>query len=182
MKFLSICSGIEAASVAFEPLGWKAIGFSEIEPFPCAVLAHHYPSVPNFGDMTAYASWPDDVLVQADAVVGGPPCQAFSVAGKRDGLNDARGNLTLTYVDLINHVDAIRSVRGLPPVIVLYENVPGLLSDKTNAFGCFLAGLDRGGRTSGVPVVAPAASQGSYVWMREALIECESSQGSLTTE
>ena len=141
MNFISICSGIEAASVAFGPLGWKAIAFSEIEPFPCAVLAHHYPDVPNFGDMTKFREWPEEIFADADAVVGGPPCQAFSVAGARNGLNDARGNLTLTYAELINHADAIRFIHGKPPVVVLYENVPGLLSDKTGAFGCFLGGL-----------------------------------------
>jgi DNA (cytosine-5)-methyltransferase 1 len=141
MNFISICSGIEAASVAFGPLGWKAIAFSEIEPFPCAVLAHHYPDVPNFGDMTKFREWPEEIFANADAVVGGPPCQAFSVAGTRNGLNDDRGNLTLTYAELINHADAIRFIHGKPPVVVLYENVPGLLSDKTGAFGCFLAGL-----------------------------------------
>ena len=141
MNFISICSGIEAASVAFGPLGWKAIAFSEIEPFPCAVLAHHYPDVPNFGDMTKFREWPEEIFADADAVVGGPPCQAFSVAGARNGLNDDRGNLTLTYAELINHADAIRFIHGKPPVVVLYENVPGLLSDKTGAFGCFLAGL-----------------------------------------
>ena len=151
MNFISICSGIEAASVAFGPLGWKAVAFSEIEPFPCAVLAHHYPDVPNFGDMTKFREWPEEIFANADAVVGGPPCQAFSVAGTRKGLNDDRGNLTLTYAELINHADAIRFIHGKPPVVVLYENVPGLLSDKTGAFGCFLAGLS--GEDD--PLVAP---------------------------
>ena len=141
MKFISVCSGIEAASVAFHPLGWSAVAFSEIEPFPSAVLAHHYPGVPNFGDMNDYPWWPDEVFLEADAVVGGPPCQAFSVAGLRAGLHDDRGNLTLTYAELINHADGVRTRAGKPPVVVLYENVPGLLSDKTNAFGCLLAGL-----------------------------------------
>lgn len=141
MKFISICSGIEAASVAFGPLGWKAVAFSEIEPFPCAVLAHHYPDVPNMGDMSKFREWPDELFAEADAIVGGPPCQAFSVAGLRNGLNDDRGNLTLTYAEMIDHADAIRSLHGKPPVVVLYENVPGLLSDKTGAYGCFLAAL-----------------------------------------
>ena len=88
MNFISVCSGIEAASVAFRPLGWKAIAFSEIEPFPCAVLAHHYPETPNMGDMSKFREWPEELFVQADVIVGGPPCQAFSIAGLRNGLND----------------------------------------------------------------------------------------------
>ena len=96
MKFISICSGIDAASVAFNPLGWKAVAFSEIEPFPCAVLAHHYPDVPNLGDMTRYAEWPDEIFLEAYAIVGGPPCHSYSMSGHRKGLNDERGNHTLT--------------------------------------------------------------------------------------
>lgn len=141
MKFISICSGIDAASVAFAPLGWSAIAFSEIEPFPCAVLAHHYPSVPNLGDMTKFREWPEQLFIDADAIVGGPPCQAFSVAGLRNGLNDERGNLTLTYAEMIDHADSIRVLHGKPPIVFLYENVPGLLSDKTGAFGSLLAAL-----------------------------------------
>jgi DNA (cytosine-5)-methyltransferase 1 len=141
VKFLSICSGIEAASVAWEPLGWEAAGFSEIEPFPSAVLAHHYPDVPNLGDMTKFDTWPEEIFLEADLIVGGPPCQAFSVAGNREGLADDRGNLTLVYVQLINHADLIRKKHGKEPVIAFYENVPGLFSDKTNAFGCLLGAL-----------------------------------------
>jgi len=141
MNFISICSGIEAASAAFTAIGWKAIAFSEIDKFASAVLQHHYPNVKNFGDMTKFRDWPEDVFVNADAVVGGPPCQAFSVAGTRQGLNDERGNLTLIYVELLNHADAIRSKHGKPPVVALYENVPGIFSDKTNAFGCLVGGL-----------------------------------------
>jgi len=141
MKFISICSGIEAASVAWEPLGWEAVAFSEIEPFPSAVLAHHYPDVPNFGDMTKFDTWPEEIFLEADLIVGGPPCQAFSVAGNREGLADDRGNLTLVYVQLINHADLIRKKHGKEPVIAFYENVPGLFSDKTNAYGCLLGAL-----------------------------------------
>ena len=142
MKFGSVCSGIEAASVAWHPLGWKAAWLSEIEPFPSAVLAHHYPDVPNLGDMTLL---PERILsgeVEApDVFCGGTPCQAFSVAGLRNSLDDARGNLSLTFVGIANAIDHVRSVRGEPASIVFWENVPGVLSTKDNAFGCFLAGL-----------------------------------------
>jgi len=138
MKFLSLCSGIEAASVASAHLGWECVGFSEIADFPAALLAHRYPTVPNFGDMTKYQEWPEQVFIDADAIVGGPPCQAFSMAGGRAGLDDARGNLTLIYANLIDHADRIRAAHGKSPVWCLYENVPGLLSDRTNAFGCLL--------------------------------------------
>lgn len=141
MKFISLCSGIEAASVAFNPLGWEAICFAEIEPFPSALLQERFPHVPNMGDMSRYDEWPEEFFADADMIVGGPPCQSFSVAGKRGGLDDDRGNLTLTFTELINHADAIRRKHGKPPVIILYENVPGLLSDKTNAFGCLLGAL-----------------------------------------
>lgn len=141
MKFISLCSGIEAASVAFNPLGWEAICFAEIEPFPSALLQERFPQVPNMGDMTRYEEWPEEFFADADMIVGGPPCQSFSVAGKRGGLDDDRGNLTLIFTELIDHADAIRRKHGKPPVIVLYENVPGLLSDKTNAFGCLLGAL-----------------------------------------
>lgn len=130
MRYLSICSGIEAASVAWHGLGWEPVGFSEIEPFPSAVLKHHYPTVPNFGDMTKFREWRIDGSV--DLLVGGTPCQAFSVAGRREGLADARGNLTLTFCDLADHFD---------PEWILWENVPGVLSSKDNAFGCFLGAL-----------------------------------------
>ena len=133
MKYLSICSGIEAASVAWHQLGWKPVGFSEIEPFPSAVLAHHYPDVPNFGDMTKFEEWDFGAATdRLDLLVGGTPCQAFSVAGLRKGLDDERGNLSLTFCELANHFD---------PEWIVWENVPGVLSSKDNAFGCFLAGL-----------------------------------------
>ena len=142
MRFGSVCSGIEAASVAWHPLGWQAAWLSEIEPFPSAVLAHHYPNVPNLGDMTAL---PDRILsgeVEApDLFCGGTPCQAFSVAGLRNSLDDARGNLSLTFVGIANAIDHVRSVRSAPPAIIFWENVPGVLSTKDNAFGCFLAAL-----------------------------------------
>jgi len=142
MKFGSVCSGIEAASVAWNSLGWEAAWLSEIEPFPSAVLKHHYPDVPNLGDMTAL---PDRILsgeIEApDLFCGGTPCQAFSVAGLRNSLDDARGNLSLTFVGIANAIDHVRSVRGDSPAIIFWENVPGVLSTKDNAFGCFLGAL-----------------------------------------
>ena len=126
-----MCSGIEAATVAWHPLGWEPCAFSEIEPFPSAVLAHHYPTVPNLGDMTRYREWPDDLA--PDLLVGGTPCQSFSVAGLRRGLADPRGNLALVFLGL---VDRYR------PRWVVWENVPGVLSSSGGRdFGAFLGGL-----------------------------------------
>jgi len=116
MKFLSVCSGIEAASAAWHPLGWQAVAYSEIEPFPSAVLAHHLPDTPNWGDMTKYKDWPD---VSIDLLCGGTPCQSFSVAGLRKGLDDPRGNLMLTF-------GAIAA--KYRPKWLVWENVPGVLS------------------------------------------------------
>ena len=142
MFFGSVCSGIEAASVAWRDLGWRAAWFSEIEPFPCALLAHHYSYVPNLGDMTAL---PRRVLegeiAAPDVLVGGTPCQAFSVAGMREGLNDPRGQLTIKFVELADAIDHVRRARGAESSIIVWENVPGVLSDKGNAFGCFLGAL-----------------------------------------
>ncbi|WP_336195405.1 DNA (cytosine-5-)-methyltransferase [Hafnia paralvei] len=142
MKYGSVCSGIEAASQAWEPLGWKPAWFSEIEPFPSAVLAYHWPDVKNLGDMTKIAGAVQRGEVEApDILVGGTPCQAFSVAGLRAGLDDARGQLTLSYVELADAIDSKRSEHGEKPAIIVWENVPGVLSSKDNAFGCFIAGL-----------------------------------------
>ncbi|HAV1616921.1 TPA: phage N-6-adenine-methyltransferase [Enterobacter hormaechei subsp. xiangfangensis] len=142
MKYGSVCSGIEAASKAWEPLGWKPAWFSEIEAFPSAVLAHHWPKVTNLGDMTKIADAVRAGEVEApDVLVGSTPCQAFSIAGLREGLSDDRGQLTLSYVELANAIDAKRRERGEPESIIVWENVPGVLSSKDNAFGCFLAGL-----------------------------------------
>lgn len=142
MIYGSICSGIEAATVAWEPLGWKAAWFSEIEAFPSAVLAELWPEVVNLGDMTKIAAAVRAGEVQApNVMVGGTPCQAFSIAGMRNGLSDARGQLTLSYVELANAIDDKRIERGEEEAIFVWENVPGVLTSHDNAFGCFLAGL-----------------------------------------
>lgn len=138
VTFGSVCSGIEAASVAWHPLGWRAAWVSEIEAFPCAVLAHHYPDVPNLGDMTALPALIAGGLVPApDVFCGGTPCQAFSVAGLRNSLDDARGNLSLVFCEIANAIDDRRDT----PCVIFWENVPGVLSTNDNAFGCFLTGL-----------------------------------------
>ena len=138
----SVCSGIEAATVAWHPLGLRAAWYAEIEPFPSAVLAHHYPDTPNLGDMTRLAGQVLAGKIAAPAVlVGGTPCQAFSVAGMREGLADPRGALTIKYVELADAIDHVRARRGDPESVIVWENVPGVLSDKGNAFGCFLGAL-----------------------------------------
>ena len=130
MKVLSVCSGIEAASVAWRPLGWESVAFSEVDAFPSAVLRHYYPDVPNWGDMTRFKEWPD---ADIDLLVGGTPCQSFSVAGLREGLDDPRGQLMLVYLAI-----ALR----YRPRWVVWENVPGVLSaDNGQAFGSLLGGL-----------------------------------------
>ena len=142
MRYGSVCSGIEAATVAWHSLGWKAAWLSEIEPFPSAVLAHHYPNTPNLGDMTLLFERIASGEVEApDVFCGGTPCQAFSVAGLRNSLDDHRGNLSLTFCEIANAIDSVRIIRGEKPAIIFWENVPGVLNTKDNAFGCFLAGL-----------------------------------------
>ena len=133
MKYGSVCSGVEAASVAWHPLGWEPQWFSEIEKFPSAVLANHYPDVPNFGDMTKFKEWPNDRSI--DLLVGGTPCQSFSVAGLRKGLDDPRGNLMLTYLAIAERYR---------PRWLVWENVPGVLSsNKGRDFGTFLGALGK---------------------------------------
>jgi DNA (cytosine-5)-methyltransferase 1 len=130
VKYLSVCSGIEAATVAWHPLGWSPVAFAEVDKFPSAVLAHHYPDVPNRGDMTRFQDWDDTAF---DVLVGGTPCQSFSVAGLRAGLADPRGSLMLTYLALAGRYR---------PRWVVWENVPGVLSaDDGRAFGSLLGGL-----------------------------------------
>jgi len=137
MHYLSVCSGIEAASCAWHPLGWTPLAFSEVATFPRKVLAHRFPHVPLHGDFTVLRDQP--WIASADVLVGGTPCQSFSVAGLRGGLSDERGNLTLEFVRLANAIDDLRPPTN--PATILWENVPGVLSSRDNAFGAFLAGL-----------------------------------------
>lgn len=131
-RYVSIFSGVEAATLAWEPLGWEPVAFSEIEPFPCAVLAERWPDVPNLGDITKI-DWKDKIDGAIDLVVGGSPCQSFSVAGKREGLKGASG-LMFEY---------IRCVQELRPRWILWENVPGALtSEDGGAFGQLLSEMD----------------------------------------
>jgi DNA (cytosine-5)-methyltransferase 1 len=131
MKYGSVCSGVEAATVAWHSLGWQPQWFSEIEKFPSAVLKHHYPAVPNHGDMTKFKEWNDDRPI--DVLVGGTPCQSFSVAGLRKGLDDPRGNLMLTYLAIAERY---------APKWIVWENVPGVLSsNRGRDFGTFLGAL-----------------------------------------
>jgi len=130
MRYLSVCSGIEAASVAWHPLGWKPVAFSEIEAFPSSVLSHRFPDVPNLGDMTKFKEWK---IGPVDLLVGGTPCQSFSVAGLRKGLTDPRGNLMLTYGAIADR---------FKPRWIVWENVPGVLSSNGGRdFGTFLGML-----------------------------------------
>ena len=142
MKFGSVCSGIEAASLAFAPLNIKASWFSEIADFPKKVLAHHYPNTPNVGDMNDIAELIENKSIEApDILCGGTPCQAFSLAGWKQGLVDSRGQLTLKFIEVADAIDKVRKENNQEEAIILWENVEGVLRDKTNAFGAFIAGL-----------------------------------------
>ena len=183
MRYLSVCSGIEAASVAWESLGWTPVAFAEIERFPSQVLAHHFPEVPNLGDMTKYKDWDID-RDAVDLIVGGTPCQSFSVAGLRKGLEDPRGNLALTFLGMVDHYR---------PEWVIWENVPGVLSSSGGRdFGSFLGALGQLGygfayraldaQYFGVPqrrrrVFVVAHSSGDSRRAAEVLFEPESLRG-----
>lgn len=131
MRYISIFSGIEAATVAWEPLGWEPVAFCEIDEFPSAVLEHRFPNVPNLGDITK-VDW-SDYVGSVDVIVGGSPCQSFSVAGKREGLKGESG-LMFEY---------IRAVREVRPRWFIWENVPGALSSENGgAFRQLLAEMD----------------------------------------
>jgi len=134
MKYLSVCSGIEAASIAWKPLGFEAVGFSEIEPFPCELLKQRYSNVKNYGDITKYEKWS---IGEFDVLVGGTPCQSFSIAGKRGGTNDTRGRLMYAYLGI---------VATYRPRWIVWENVPGVLSSSDGYdFATFLSGLEKCG-------------------------------------
>jgi len=142
MLYGSVCSGIEAATVAWHPLGWRAAFYSEIDAFPSALLAHYYPETPNLGDMTRFTEWPDAAI---DVLVGGTPCQSFSVAGLRKGLADPRGGLALTFLEI---------ARRYRPRWILWENVPGVLSqDGGDAIRSFLDGLEELGYVVDVDIL-----------------------------
>ena len=132
IRYLSVCSGMEAASVAWHPLGFTPVGFSEIEAFPCAILSTRFPQIPNHGSLTEYKSWPIEPGA-IDLLVGGTPCQSFSVAGLRKGLEDPRGNLALVFLGLADK---------LKPRWIVWENVPGVLSSNGGRdLGSFLGAL-----------------------------------------
>jgi len=133
MKYGSVCSGIEAATAAWHPLGWEPQWFSEVDPFPSAVLQHHYPHIPNHGDMTKFKEWNNDRTIEL--LVGGTPCQSYSVAGLRKGISDPRGSLMLTYLAMAEQ---------FKPKWIVWENVPGVLSSNGGRdFGTFLGALGK---------------------------------------
>jgi DNA (cytosine-5)-methyltransferase 1 len=147
MRYLSLFSGIEAASVAWKPLGWECVGVAEIEPFPCAVLKHHYPDVPNLGDITKVTQDQIEALGRIDLVVGGFPCQDLSVAGKRKGMTNADGSLTRSGL----FFTAMHIIEWAKPRWVVVENVPGLFSsNKGRDFGSVV------GELAGVEIGVPA--------------------------
>lgn len=138
----SVCSGIEAASLAWKDLDLEFSWFSEIAEFPSKLLKEKYSDIPNLGNMTSIPSKIlNNEIDSPDLICGGTPCQAFSVAGWKNGLEDERGNLTLSFVDIVESNDSIRLKKDLPRSIVFWENVEGVLKDKTNAFGSFISSL-----------------------------------------
>jgi len=187
MIYASLFSGIEAPTVAWSPLGWKPAFFAEIEKFPRQLLQHHYPTVPNYGDVTKFREWPDHAI---ELIVGGSPCQSFSVAGLRRGLADPRGNLIFAYLGV---------VKRYRPQWLVWENVPGVLSaDGGRAFASLLQGLEEIGyscawrvldaqyvRTQRFPRAVPQRRRRVFLvghlgdWRRAAqvLFECESLRG-----
>jgi site-specific DNA-cytosine methylase len=149
MTYATICSGIGTPEYAINKLGlgWRQLFCAEIDTFPSAVLKHHYPDVPNYGDMTQYKEWPDH---NVDVIIAGTPCQAFSVAGLRKSLNDPRGNLTLVFLGIIEKYQ---------PKFVVWENVPGILSAKDHPLKAFLTGLRELGYEYDIDILNAADSR-----------------------
>lgn len=142
VRFGSVCSGVECASLASKDLGWTPAWFSEIDDFPSAVLAHHFPDVPNLGDMTTIAERIRSGEVEApELLVGGTPCVGVSLSGLRKSLDDPRSVLMLDYFEILDAIDEQRAKLGQLPAVCFWENVEGVLSTHDNAFGCFLSGL-----------------------------------------
>jgi DNA (cytosine-5)-methyltransferase 1 len=142
LTFGSVCSGIEASQLAFKPFGFEQLWSSEIADFPSKVLDFHYPTIANVGDMLQIPQLVLDKKIKApDLLCGGTPCQAFSLAGCQNGLLDERGQLTMTFIDIANAIDKRRKEEKKEECIVLWENVEGVLNDRTNAFGNFISGL-----------------------------------------
>lgn len=142
ISYATACSGVESFSLAVDGMDMQALWFSEIEPHPCAVLEHHFPEVPNHGDMMRLRMYLDlDEIPPSDIFAAGTPCQAFSLSGLQNGLADPRGQLTLEYIRICNSNDEALKRQGRDDAVYFWENVPGVLSDKTNAFGHLLAGL-----------------------------------------
>ena len=158
-RYLSVCSGIESASVAWEDLGWTPEAFAEIDPFPSAVLANRWPHVPNLGDFTKISPEPGHRI---NVLVGGTPCQGFSVAGLRSSLSDDRSNLCLAFVELAHALYATG-----PLQCVVWENVPGVLNTKDNAFGCFVGGLI-GADDAVIPCARPPQGRSGPCWRWDA--------------
>lgn len=142
LRFGSVCSGIESASVAWHPFGWTAAWFAEVDKAASLVLAYRFPSIDNHGDMTKLPALIRARLVEApDVLVGGTPCQGMSIAGRRGGMADARTNLAFSYVDIADAIDEVRAQDGLEPCILVWENVPGALSMPDNSLGNFFAAI-----------------------------------------
>ena len=134
LKYGSVCSGVEAATVAWHDLGFEPQWFSEVDAFPSAVLQHHYPNVPNHGDMTKFKEWNNDKTI--DLLVGGTPCQSFSVAGLRKGLDQTQGATSCSPI--------LQWLNNLSPRWLVWENVPGVLSSNGGRdFGTFLAAMGK---------------------------------------
>lgn len=144
ITFGSVCSGMESASLAWHPLGWRTAFVAEIDPPACALLAERLPDVPNLGDLTKWRDWVTthpELLASIDVLIGGTPCQGFSFAGLRGSLSDDRSNLALDFLELADAIDTLRRARGKPALVIVWENVPGVYSTEDNAFGCFIGAL-----------------------------------------